>query len=130
MRRVGIAAWWWWGPAHRVGIAGGWRWRGLAFHVGVVPQRSLCMAGWQCLAFCVEVAPQWGLCVVGQHRGGPCVLCWDGITAGLARGKSASWVDLVCSDGVAVAVDLHVVKMEAARLVCSEAEAVAGTCKA
>ncbi len=56
--------------------------------------------------------------------------CWDGITVGLACGKSASWVDLARSDGVAVVVDLHVAKMEAARLVCDEAEAAAGTCEA
>ena len=55
--------------------------------------------------------------------------CWDGVTAGLARGESASWVDLACSEGVAVAVDLHVVKMEVVRLACSEAEAAVGTCK-
>ncbi len=53
---------------------------------------------------------------------------WDGITVGLACGKSALWVDLACSDGVVA--DLHVVKMEAARLACSEAEVVAGTCEA
>ncbi len=58
------------------------------------------------------------------------MLCWDGIMAGLACGESASWVDLACSDGVAVVVDLHVVKMEVARLVCSEAEVAVGTCKA
>ncbi len=58
------------------------------------------------------------------------MLCWDGVTAGLARGKSVLWVDLVHSDGVAVAADLHVAKMEAARLACSEAEVAAGTCKA
>ncbi len=58
------------------------------------------------------------------------MLCWDGVMAGLARGESASWVDLAHSDGVAVAVDLHVAKMEAARLACSEAEAAVGTCKA
>ena len=40
--------------------------------------------------------------------------CWDVVTAGLARGESASWADLARSDGVAVAVDLHVAKMEAA----------------
>ena len=110
MRRVGIAAWWWWGPAHRVGIVGGWRWWGLAFHVGV--------------------APWWGLCVAGWHHGGPCMPCWDGVTAGLARGESALWVDLARSDGVAVVADLHMAKMEAARLACGEAEAAAGTCKA
>jgi len=50
--------------------------------------------------------------------------------AGLACGRSVSWVDLACSDGVAVAADLHMAKMEAARLACSEAEVGAGTCKA
>ncbi len=80
--------------------------------------------------FCVGVAPQQGLCVAGWRHGGPCVLCWDGITVGLACGKSASWVDLAHSDGVAVAVDLHMVKMEAARLTCGEAEVVVGTCEA
>ena len=68
--------------------------------------------------------------MAGQHRGRPCVPCWDGVTAGLARGESASWVDLARSDGVAVAADLHVAKMEAARLACGEAEAAAGTCEA
>ncbi len=34
--------------------------------------------------------------------------------AGLAHGESALWADLACSDGVAVVVDLHVAKMEAA----------------
>ncbi len=58
------------------------------------------------------------------------MLCWDGIMVGLAHGESASWVDLACSDRVAVAVDLHMAKMEAARLACGEAEAAAGTCKA
>ena len=109
MRRVGIAAWWW-GPVRCVGIMGGWQWQGLAFHVGVAP--------WQ------------GLCVAGQRCGRPCVLCWDGVTAGLAHGESVSWVDLVRSDGVVVAADLHMAKMEAARLECSEAEVVAGTCEA
>ncbi len=109
MQLVGIAAWWW-GPAHHVGIVGGWQWQGLAFCVGVVP--------W------------WGLCMVGWCRGRPCMPCWDGIMAGLAHGKLASWVDLVCSDGVMVAADLHMAKMEAARLACNEAEAAAGTCKA
>ncbi len=33
---------------------------------------------------------------------------------GLARGELASWADLARSDGVAVAADLHVAKMEAA----------------
>ncbi len=56
--------------------------------------------------------------------------CWDGITVGLARGKLASWVDLACSDRVAVAADLHMVKMEAARLACGEAEVAAETCEA
>ncbi len=56
--------------------------------------------------------------------------CWDGVTVGLARGESVSWVDLVCSDRVAVAADLHVAKMEVARLACGEAEVAAGTCKA
>ncbi len=46
------------------------------------------------------------------------------------HGGSASWVDLVHSDGVAVAADLHVVKMEAARFACGEAEAAAGTWEA
>jgi len=32
--------------------------------------------------------------------------------------------------GVAVVADLHVAKMEAARLACGEAEAAAGTCEA
>jgi len=50
--------------------------------------------------------------------------------AGLAHGESASWVDLAHSDGVAVVVDLHMVKMEAARLACGEAEVAAGTCEA
>ncbi len=109
MRCVGIVAWWW-GPARHVGVAGGWQWWGLAF--------------------CVGVAPQQGLCVAGQHHGEPCVPCWDGITVGLACGESASWVDLVHSDGVAVVVDLHMAKMEVARLVCSKAEAVVGTYKA
>ncbi len=36
------------------------------------------------------------------------------IVVGLACGKSALWADLVHSDGVVVAVNLHVVKMEAA----------------
>ena len=49
---------------------------------------------------------------------------------GLAHGESASWVDLARSDGVAVVADLHVAKMEVARLACGEAEAAAGTCKA
>ena len=40
--------------------------------------------------------------------------CWDGVTAGLARDESASWADLARSDGVAVAADLHVAKIEAA----------------
>jgi len=106
---VGIVAWWW-GPVCCVGIAGGWQWWGLAFHIGV--------------------APQWGLCMVGQCHGGPCVPCWDGVTAGLAHGKLALWVDLACSDRVAVVADLHMIKMEVARLVCSEAEAVVGTCEA
>ena len=52
------------------------------------------------------------------------------VTAGLAHGELASWVDLACSDGVAVAADLHVTKMEAARLVCGEAEAAVETCEA
>jgi len=56
--------------------------------------------------------------------------CWDGVTVGLAHGGLALWVDLVHSDRVAVVVDLHVVKIEVARLVCSEAEAVVGTCEA
>ena len=68
--------------------------------------------------------------VAGRRRGGPCVPCWDGVTAGLARGESALWVDLARSDGVAVAVDLHMAKMEAARLAGSEAEVAVGTCKA
>ncbi len=80
--------------------------------------------------FRVGVAPQRGLYMVGRHCGGPCVPCWDGITAGLACGESASWVDLVHSDGVVVVVDLHMVKMEAARLACGEAEAAVGTCEA
>ncbi len=115
-----------------VGIAGGWWWQGLAFCVGVAPWQGLCTMGWQCwgLAFHVEVVPRQGLCVVGWCRGGPCVLCWDGVIVGLARGKLASWVDLACSDGVAVVADLHVAKMEAARLACGEAEAVVGTCEA
>ncbi len=58
------------------------------------------------------------------------MLCWDGVTVGLACGELASWVDLAHSDGVAVAADLHVAKMEAARLACSEAEAAVGTCEA
>ncbi len=58
------------------------------------------------------------------------MLCWDGIMVGLARGELASWVDLAHSDGVAVVADLHMAKMEAARLACSEAEAAAGTCEA
>ncbi len=49
---------------------------------------------------------------------------------GLACGKLALWVDLVHSDRVAVAVDLHVAKMEAARLACGEAEVAVRTCKA
>jgi len=49
---------------------------------------------------------------------------------GLAHGKLASWVDLACSDEVAVVVDLHVAKMEAARLACGEAEVAVGTCEA
>ncbi len=131
MQHVGIAAWWW-GPARRVGIAGGWRWWGLAFHVGVVPRWGLCVTGWRSwgLAFRVEVVPWQGLCVAGRRHGGPCVLYWDGVTAGLARGKLVSWVDLARSDGVVVAADLHVAKMEAARLACGEAEAAAGTCEA
>ena len=90
------------------------------------------MVGWWCwgLAFCVEVVPQWGLCMVGRRYGGPCMPCWDDVTVGLACGELASWADLACSDGVAVVADLHVVKMEAARLACSEAEVVAGTCEA
>src|SRR6266702_3618976 len=96
---------WWRGPVRRVGVAAWW-W-GLAFHVGVAPRQ--------------------GLCVAGRRRGGPCMPCWDGVTAGLACGKSASWVDLAHSDGVAVAADLHMAKMEAARLACGEAEAAAGT---
>jgi len=128
---VGIAAWWW-GPAHCVGIVGGWWWQGLVFHVGVAPQRGLCTMGWQCwgLVFHVEVVPQWSLCMVGRHCGRPCVPCWDGVTVGLACGESVSWVDLAHSDRVAVVADLHVVKMEAARLVCGKAEVAAGTCKA
>ncbi len=88
--------------------------------------------GWQCwgLAFHVEVVPWRGLCVAGWRHGGPCVLCWDGIMVGLAHGKLASWVDLACSDEVAVVVDLHVAKMEAARLACGEAEVAVGTCEA
>ena len=105
---------------------------GLAFRVGVVPWQGLCMAGWQCwgLAFCVEVAPWQDLCVAGQHCGRPCMPCWDDVMVGLACGESVSWADLACSDGVVVVADLHVAKMEAARLVCSEAEVAAGTCKA
>ncbi len=131
VRHVGVAAWWW-GPAHHVGVVGGWQWQGLAFHVGVAPWRGLCATGWQCwgLAFHVEVAPQQGLCVAGQRHGRPCMPCWDGVTAGLACGELASWVDLACSDGVAVVADLHVAKMEVARLACGEAEVAAGTCKA
>jgi len=49
---------------------------------------------------------------------------------GLAHGKLASWVDLVCSDRVVVVVDLDLAKMEAARLACHEAEVAVGTCKA
>ncbi len=45
------------------------------------------------------------------------MLCWDDVTAGLAHGELVSWADLACSDGVVVAADLHVVKMEVARLV-------------
>ncbi len=69
---------------------------------------------WWGLAFCVKVAPWWGLCVAGWCHGGPCVLCWDGVMAGLTHDELALWADLACSDGVAVAVDLHVVKIEAA----------------
>ena len=58
------------------------------------------------------------------------MLCWDGITAGLACGESVLWVDLAHSNGVAVAADLHVAKMEVARLACGEAEVVAGICEA
>ena len=78
------------------------------------------MVGWWCwgLAFRVEVAPRRGLCVAGQHHGGPCVPCWDDITVGLACGKSVSWADLAHSDRVAVVVDLHVAKMEAATGLC------------
>jgi len=43
----------------------------------------------------------------------------------LACGKLALWADLVHSDGVVVAADLHVAKMEAARLACSKAEGLA-----
>jgi len=131
VQHVGVAAWWW-GPVHHVGIVEGWQWWGLAFRVGVAPWQGLCTMGWQCwgLAFHVEVVPRQGLCMAGQHCGGPCVPCWDGITVGLAHGKSALWVDLARSDGVAVVADLHVAKMEAARLACGEAEVVAGTCEA
>ena len=52
--------------------------------------------------------------MVGWQHGRPCILCWDGVMAGLACGESASWADLACSDGVVVAADLHVAKMEAA----------------
>ncbi len=36
---------------------------------------------------------------------------WDGIMAGLVCGELASWADLAHSDGVVVAVDLHMAKM-------------------
>ncbi len=39
-------------------------------------------------------------------------------------------MDLACSDRVAVVADLHMAKMEAARLAGSEAEVAVGTCKA
>src|SRR6266702_6526582 len=118
---------WWWGPVCHVGIAVGWQQQGLVFHVGVAPQQGLCMAGWQCwgLAFHVEVVPQQGLCMAGWYHGGPCMPCWDGVMVVLACGKLALWADLVHSDGVVVAADLHVAKMEAARLACSKAEGLA-----
>ncbi len=78
--------------------------------------------------------------VLGWRQGRACV--WRvGVMAGLAcrvgmasrRGLHVAsqrhgWI--LCSDGVAVAADLHMVKMEAARLACGEAEAAAGTCEA
>ena len=42
------------------------------------------------------------------------MLCWDGVTVGLARNESVLWADLVHSDGVEVVADLHVAKIEAA----------------
>ncbi len=39
-------------------------------------------------------------------------------------------MDLAHSYGVAVMADLHVAKMEAARLACDEAEVAVGTCEA
>ncbi len=68
--------------------------------------------------------------MAGWHCGRPCVPCWDGIMVGLAHGELVSWVDLACSDRVAVVADLHVAKMEVARLACGEAEAGVGTCEA
>jgi len=47
------------------------------------------------------------------------VPCWDGVTAGLARNESVSWVDLARSDGVEVVADLHVAKIEAATGLCA-----------
>ncbi len=56
------------------------------------------------------------------HRGlalwWPCMPCWDSIMAGLACGELVLWVDLAHSDRVAVVVDLHVAKMEAAIGLC------------
>jgi len=50
--------------------------------------------------------------------------------AGLVCGGWASWVDLAHSDRVVVVADLHVAKMEAARLACGEAEVAVGTWEA
>ncbi len=61
---------------------------------------------------------------------GPCILCWGGAMAGLVCGGWASWVDLAHSDRVVVVADLHVAKMEAARLACGEAEVAVGTWEA